>query len=166
MKRKRYVAWAAALSFLLMPSFPPAAEMEHEGHEGHEGMHGGHDTKSGELLFSGNVGPWAGEARLIEKQAYMEQSGIPAKIAARFAGERHLMLFLTDPVTGKSPPDAAGKVTIAGPDKASSSKVTLIGMGGHIGADVHLPQPGVYTFTAEIEAGGRTGSATFSHSLK
>jgi len=174
MESKRFVAWVAALSFLAMPSMLPAAEMRHEdmhgGHEemhgGHEGMHGGHDMKSGELLFSGRIGPWTGEARLIEKQAYMEQSGIPAKFAAKFAGELHLMMFLTDPMTGKSLPGASGKVTIAGPDQASSSKVTLVVMGGHIGADVHLPQPGGYTFTAEIEAGGRTGSATFSHTLK
>jgi len=171
MDMKRFVGGFAAFSILAWPTFLPAAEMKHEGmHSGHEGMHGGmhggHDMKSGELLFSGKVGPWAGEARLIDKKEHMEQSGVPAKIAARFAGERHLMLFLTDPMTGKPLPGAAGKVTIAGPDKAASSKVTLIVMGGHIGADVHLPQPGEYTFTAEIEAGGRTGSATFSHLLK
>ena len=179
MERKRFVAWVAALSFLALPSILSAAEMGHEGMHGmphgHDGMkmddhgkmnHGGHDMKSGELLFSGKIGPWTGEARLIEKQAYMEQSGVPAKFAARFAGERHLMMFLTDPTTGKPLPGAAGKVTIAGPDKAASSKVTLIVMGGHIGADVHLPQPGEYTFTAEVEAGGRSGSATFSHTLK
>ena len=174
MERKRFVAWVAALSFLALPSILPAAEMRHEGmhsghegtHGGHEGMHGGHDMKSGELLFSGKIGPWTGEARLIEKQAYMEQSGVPSKFAAKFAGERHLMMFLTDPMTGKPLPRAAGKVTIAGPDKAASSVVTLVVMGGHIGADVHLPQPGEYTFTAEVEAGGRSGSATFSHTLK
>jgi len=181
MDMKRFVGGFAAFSILAWPSFLPAAEMRHEGthsghegmhgghegmHGGHEGMHGGHDMKSGELLFSGKIGPWTGEARLIEKQAYMEQSGVPAKFAAKFAGELHLMMFLTDPMTGKPPSGAAGKVTITGPDKASSSKVTLVVMGGHIGADVHLPQPGEYTFTAEVESGDRTGSATFSHTLK
>jgi len=179
MERKRFAAWVAALSFLALPSFLPAAEMGHEGTHGtphdHGGMkmddhgkmnHGGHDMKSGELLFSGKIGPWTGEARLIDKKEHMEQSGVPAKFAARFAGERHLMMFLTDPTTGKPLPGAAGKVTIAGPDKASSSKVTLVVMGGHIGADVHLPHPGEYMFTAEVEAGGRSGSATFSHTLK
>ncbi len=166
MERKRFAAWVAALSFLALPSFLSAAEMGHEGTHGTPHDHGGHDMKSGELLFSGKIGPWTGEARLIEKQAYMEQSGVPAKFAAKFAGELHLMMFLTDPMTGKPLSGAAGKVTIAGPDKASSSKVTLVVMGGHIGADVHLPQSGEYTFTAEIEAGGRSGSATFSHTLK
>ena len=160
MEWKRFIAWAAALCIFSLPSFLPAAEM------GHEGMHGGHDMKSGELLFSGTVGPWTGEARLIEKQAYMEQSGVPAKYAAKFAGERHLMMFLTDPMTGKQLSGAAGEVTITGPDKSSSSKVTLVGMGDHIGADVRFPQPGEYTFTAEIEASGVKGSATFSHTLK
>ena len=126
----------------------------------------GHDMKSGEMIFSGKVGPWAGEARLIDKKAYMEQSGVSAKIAARFAGERHLMFFLTDPTTGKPVSGVAGEVVVTGPDKAASSKVTLIVMGGHIGADVDLPRPGEYTFTAEIESDGRKGSATFSHTLK
>ena len=180
MDRKRYVAWGALFSFLALPAVLPAAEMGHEGMPGmpadHDGMnkmddhgkmmHGGHAMKSGELLFSGKVGPWTGEARLIEKQAYMEQSGVPAKFAARFAGERHLMMFLTDPMTGKPLSGAAGEVIITGPGKAASSKVALVGMGEHIGADVTLPQPGEYTFTAEIESGGRRGSATFSHTLK
>ena len=163
MGMKRCLVWVAAFSFLALPAVQSAAEM---GHEGHEGMHGGHDMKSGELLFSGTVGPWTGEARLIEKQAYMEQSGVPAKFASKFAGERHLMMFLTDPMTGKPLSGAAGKVTITGPDKGSSSKVNLVAMGGHIGADVHLPQPGEYSFTAEIESGGTKGSATFSYTKK
>jgi hypothetical protein len=96
----------------------------------------------------------------------MEQLGMSAKIAARFAGERHLMMFLSDPLTGKPVSVTAGEVTITGPDTASSSKVSLVVMGGHIGADVNLPKPGEYTFTAEFESGGKKGNATFSHSLK
>lgn len=179
MERKRFVAWIAAISLLALPSFPSAAEMGHEGMSGmphghgdmkmgDHGMmnHAGHDMRSGELLFSGKLGSWTGEARLIDKKEHMEQSGVPAKFAARFAGERHLMMFLTDPMTGKPLSGAAGQVTITGPDKASSSKVTLVAMGGHIGADVNLPQPGEYTFTAEIESGGTKGSATFSYTKK
>ena len=67
---------------------------------------GGHDMANGEKIFSGKVGPWTGEARLIDMKAQMEQSGVSAKTAARFAGKRHLMLFLTDPATGK--PAAGG----------------------------------------------------------
>ena len=179
MERKRVVAWVAALSIFYLPSHLSAAEMGHEGMSGmshdHGGMKmedhekmmsGGHGMKSGELLFSGKVGPWTGEARLIEKREYMEQSGVPAKYASRFAGERHLMIFLTDPMTGKPLAGPTGSVTIKGPDEASSSKVALVAMGEHIGADVRLPQPGEYTFKAEIESGGTKGSVIFSHTLK
>ncbi len=179
MKRKRFVIWVAAFSVLAWPALLPAVEMTHGGMSGmpggHDGMkmyahgdmnHSGHDMKSGEMIFSGTIGPWAGEARLIDKKAQMEQAGVSAKIAARFAGERHLMLFLTDPATGHPVSGVVGEVVITGPDNASSSKVTLIVMGGHIGADVDLPRPGEYTFTAEVESGGRKGSATFSHTLK
>ena len=112
MERKRFIAWVAALSMLALPSFLSAEGM------GHEGMHGAHDhggmkmddhgmcTRArhevGRDDFLREVGPWTGEARLIDKKEYMEQSGVPAKYAARFAGERHLMMFLTDPMTGKA----------------------------------------------------------------
>lgn len=156
MGMNRLVAWIAACSILALPAFSPAAEM------GHEGMAG----KPGEMIFSGKAGPWAVEARLIDKKAHMEKSGVSAKIAARFAGERHLMIFLTDPATGKPVSGAAGEVVVKGPDNASSSKVTLVVMGDHIGVDVVLSKPGEYSFTADIESGGRKGSATFSHTLK
>jgi hypothetical protein len=161
---KKFVVWVAACSVLALPAFSSSAEMDHGGMHGMSHDHGG--MKAGETIFSGEIGPWTGEARLIDKQEYMEQSGVSAKIAARFAGERHLMLFLNDPMTGKPVPVTAGEVIITGPDEASSSKVKLVAMEGHVGADVNLPKPGKYTFTAQIESGGRKGSATFSHSLK
>jgi hypothetical protein len=164
MGMKRFAVWIAACSVLAMPAIASAAET------GHEGMHGAHHDhghmKAGETIFSGEIGPWRGEARLIEKSAYMEQKGVSAKIAARFAGERHLMMFLSDPATGKPVSVTAGEVVITGPDKDSSSKVRLVAMEGHIGADVDLPKPGEYTFAAEFESDGKKGGATFSYTLK
>ena len=89
-----------------------------------------------------------------------------AKTVAQFAGKNHLMLFVTDTATGKAAAGVSGKVAVTGPDKASTSKVTLIVMGEHIGADVTMPTPGKYTFNAEIEAGAKKGSATFPYTLK
>ena len=117
--------------------------------------------ETGEKIFSGKVGPWTAEARLVDMKAQMEKSGVSAKTAAKFAGKRHLMLFVTDPATGKPAAGVSGKVAVTGPDKASSSKVTLVVMGEHIGADVGMPTPGKYTFKADIESGGKKGSATF-----
>ncbi|HEX8043151.1 hypothetical protein [Candidatus Deferrimicrobium sp.] len=153
MGTKRFMVWAAALSILALPVFAPAAEKRP-------------DIQNGETIFAGNVGPWTGEARLVDMRAQMEQSGVSAKTAARFAGRRHLMLFLNDPSTGKPAAGVAGKVDITGPDKASSSKVVLVVMGEHIGADVGMPAPGKYTFKAEIESAGKKGSATFFYTLK
>jgi hypothetical protein len=153
MGTKRFIVWVAVFSILALPVFAPAAEK-------------GHDVQNGEKIFAGKVGPWTAEARLVDMKAQMEQSGVSAKTAARFAGRRHLMLFLTDPTTGKPAAGVSGKVDITGPDKASSSKVTLVVMGEHIGADVGMPAPGKYTFKADIESGGKKGSATFSYTLK
>ena len=153
MGTKRFIVWVAAFSILALPVFAPAAEK-------------GHDMDLGEKIFSGRVGPWTGEARLVDMKAQMEKSGVSAKTAAKFAGTRHLMLFVTDPATGKTAAGVSGRVDVTGPDKASSSKVTLVVMGEHIGADVGMPTPGKYTFKAEIESGAKKGSATFSHTLK
>jgi len=175
----RVGALVAASMFMAAPGISAAAEhdgmggmrhgdagMEMGGHGGMSGMGGDHDKKKGEKLFSGRVGPWKGEARLIDMKAQMEQSGVSAKVAARFAGERHLMLFLTDPATGKPAAGVAGKVLITGPDAASSSKVKLVMMGGHIGTNVAMPTPGTYTFEADIESVDKKGSATFSYMLE
>jgi hypothetical protein len=148
--------------------------MQHGDHAGmkmdHQGTMpakaGTHDMDMGEKIFSGKVGPWTAEGRLIDMKAQMEKSGVSAKTAARYAGQRHLMLFLTDPATGKAVAASAGKVVVTGPDKASTSKVTLVVMGAHIGADVAMPTPGKYTFTADVESAGKKGSATFSYTLK
>jgi len=153
MGTKRFIVWVAALSILALPVFAPAAEK-------------GQDLDMGEKIFSGKVGPWTAEARLVDMKAQMEKSGVSAKTAAKFAGKRHLMLFLTDPATGKPAAGASGKVDVTGPDKASSSTVTLVVMGEHIGADVGMPIPGKYTFNAEIESGAKKGKATFSYTLK
>lgn len=153
-KAVRTVVCGMALMLMALPGISAAAEP------------GGRNMDLGEKIFSGKVGPWTAEARLIDMKAQMEKSGVSAKTAEKYAGKRHLMLFLTDPATGKSAAGVSGKVVISGPDKASSSTVTLIPMGEHIGVDVNLPAPGKYTFKAEIDSAGKKGSATFPFTLK
>jgi len=174
MKMKRRFVCSAMASMLAMPVMALSAGMDHGGMpgmkmEGHAGMPakpGMHDVKNGEKIFAGSVGPWTCEARLVDMRAQMEASGVSAKTAARFAGRRHLMLFLTDTATGKAAAGVSGEVVVTGPDGASSSKAALVAMGGHIGVDVGTPTPGKYTFNARIEADGKRGSATFSYTVK
>jgi hypothetical protein len=172
--------WTAVCGAVLMLMALPgvSSAVEHGGTggrsmEGHGEMaakSGGPDVQNGEMIFSGTVGPWMAEARLIDMEALLEQTGVSPKNVARFADTRHLMLFLTDPATGNLATGVAGKVVVTGPDKASSSMVTLYVMGEHrfehIGSDVNMPVPGKYTFKAEIESGGQKGNATFSYTLK
>jgi len=173
----RTAVCGAALMLVALPGISAAEQAGMGGtqHGDHAGMKmgdagkaksGDHDMKKGEKIFSGTVGPWTGEARLIDMKAQMLQSGVTSRAAAKFTGKRHLMLFLTDPKSGKPAAGVAGKVVITGPDKFSSSNVILVVMGGHIGADVAMPMPGKYTFKAEIESASGKGSATFSYMLK
>jgi hypothetical protein len=147
----------------------PAKAMDNmtHGHGDMKGAHGGHGTeKMGEKVFSGKVGPWNGEARLVDMKAQMQQSGVSAKTIAQVGAKYHLMMFLTDPKTGKPVEGVSGTAEVTGPDKASSSKVTLVVMGGHIGADVNLPKGGKYTFRVSAEGGGRKGAVEFPYELK
>lgn len=161
-----------ALMLMALPGISAAAEpggmsgMKKEGHGGMPAKSGGQNMDMGENIFSGKVGPWTAEARLVDTKAQMEQAGMSAKTTARFAGKRHLMLFLTDPTTGKPATGVTGKVVVTGPDKASSSKASLVVMGNHIGADVGMRTPGMYTFKADIVSAGKKGNATFSYTLK
>ena len=172
------VVCGAALTLGALPGVPAAASpggmggMRQGDHAGMKGTDRGmmasavDDVNKGEKIFAGKVGPWTAEARLVDMMAQMMRSGVTAKAAARFAGRRHLMLFLTDPATGKPAAGIAGKVVVTGPDKASSSNVTLVVMGEHIGADIDMRKPGKYTFKADIESAGGKGSVVFSYALK
>ncbi|MBI5906407.1 MAG: hypothetical protein HZB86_12860 [Deltaproteobacteria bacterium] len=120
----------------------------------------------GEQVFRGTAGPWNVEARLIDMNAELARSGVSAAAIAKLSSRHHLMVILTDPKTGKTVVDVDGEVRIAGPDNTSSSRVSLVPMGGHIGSDVRLPKSGTYRFELETGGGGRNGAATFEYRLK
>ena len=165
----RAVLGMAAIGVLLAAPAKAMDNMTH-GHGDMKGAHGakgGHEMeKMGDKIFSGKVGPWTGEARLVDMKAQMEKSGVSPKALAKLPASHHLMVILTDPKTGKPVAGVAGTAEITGPDKAFSSKVTLIVMGGNIGADVNLPKAGKYTFRVNVEGGGLKGSAEFPYESK
>ena len=169
--RWRGIIGVAAVGLLLAA---PAWSMDNmsmpHGHgdmKGGHGAHGGTEMETmGDPVFSGKVGPWTGEARLVDMKAQMEKSGVSAKVVAKLPASHHLVVILTDPKTGKPASGVAGTAEDKGPDKASSSKVTLVVMGGHIGADVNMPKAGKYIFRVNVEGEGRKGSAEFPYELK
>ena len=169
MGTKKFIGWVAVLSILAIPMYAQAAE---KGHEGMPGMKmedhgkmpsGGHDMgKMGDKAFSGKIGPWNGEARIMDMKAHLEASGMKAQGA--MPNSHHIAFTLTD-AAKKPVTEGKGTVTVTGPDK-KEAKSEFMAMQGHFGADVNLPKPGKYTFKTEIESGGKKGSATFSYSLK
>jgi hypothetical protein len=167
MGMNRYFGILAAISIIALPVYVSAAEKGHEGvhgmkMEGH-GKTGSHAmAMMGDKAFSGKIGPWNGDARIMDMKAHLEASGMKAQGA--MPNSHHISLGLTDaakkPVTvGK------GTVTVTGPDKKTTTADFMV-MQGHFGADVNLPKTGKYTFKARIESGGKEGSATFSYTLK
>jgi hypothetical protein len=124
---------------------------------------GGHDmTTTGDKAFSGKIGPWKGEARVMDMKAHMAASGM--KTQGAMPNSHHIAFTLTD-AAKKPVTEGKGTVTVTGPDK-KETKAEFMAMQGHFGADVNLPKPGKYTFKAEIESGGKNGSATFPYTLK
>lgn len=180
MRAKHIVAWMAVLSSLAVSSLALADDKGHGGMSGmkmegnsgmkmggHEGMSaksGGHDmSKMGDKAFAGKIGPWRGEARVVDMKAHLEASGMKAQGA--MPNSHHVAFSLTDPKTKARVTEGKGTVTVTGPDKKEAKSEFMV-MEGHFGADVNLPTPGKYTFKAEIESGGQKGSATFSYKLK
>jgi hypothetical protein len=120
----------------------------------------------GERIFRGTAGPWSVEVRIIDMNAELAKSGVSAATIAKLSSRHHLVVILTDPKSGKTIIDTAGEVRITGPDNTSSSKASLVPMGGHIGSDVRLPKSGTYWFELATEGGGRIGTATFEYVLR
>ena len=174
----RTMVCGAALMLMALPGISAAAEhggtggMQQGASGDHGGMKmddpgkmhsGGHDMmKMGDKVFSGKIGPWKGDARIMDVKAHVEASGMKAQGA--MPNSHHIAFTLTD-AAKKPVTEGKGTVSVTGPDK-KETKAEFMVMQGHFGADVNLPKPGKYTFKAQIESGGKKGSATFSYTLK
>jgi hypothetical protein len=180
MGMKRLIVTAAFLSIVAMPALAQSAEkgqggMQGGAMEGHgtmmqgqgmqgQGMQGGHDMmKMGSQVYSGKMGPWNGEARMIDMKAQMAASGVHAQ--GTMTNTHHIAFALTDPKTKARVTEGTGTVTVTGPDK-SVTKYNISGMQGHFGADINLPKPGKYTCNVKLESGGKTGTATFHYTAR
>lgn len=175
-KAVRTVAYGAALALMALPMYASADMKGHGGMSGMGGDHGGmkmddpgkmqpggHDmSKMGDKAFSGKIGPWKGDARIMDMKAHLAASGMKAQGA--MPNSHHVAITLTD-AAKKPVTEGKGTVTVTGPDKKTSTSDFMV-MQGHFGADVNLAKSGKYTLKAEIESGGQKGNATFSYTLK
>ncbi|MEW6719681.1 MAG: hypothetical protein AB1346_04440 [Thermodesulfobacteriota bacterium] len=162
----RSAAFIAVLALLALPAAVWAADKGHEGMSGGHGdmKMGGHDMpKMGDKVFSGTIGPWKGEARIMDMKAHIESLGM--KASGPMPNSHHIALDLSDAKTNSPVKEGKGTIVVTGPDK-KETKAEFMAMQGHFGVDVNLPKPGKYSFKAEIESGGRKGTATFSYTLK
>lgn len=169
MRIRLFAVCALSLAIAVYSDAVAAAEM---GHGSMPGMSGetkseGHGmAKMGDKVFGGKIGPWTGEARLMDMKAHMAKA-MPSgmKMEGTMTQTHHIAIGLTDPKTKKAVTEGKGTVTVVGPDK-SEAKSEFMAMEGHFGADVTLPKPGKYTFKVAIESGGQKGIASFSHTIK
>lgn len=165
-----FAACLAALALAAWTGPAVAGEMGSMKMEGMSGgsAHGQGMMKMGDKVFAGKIGPWHAEARLADMKAQMEKAKASGmKMEGMMKNTHHLSVHLLDPKTKKmlDVTEGKGTVTIIGPDKKEETANFMV-MQGHFGADVNLPKPGKYVFRVQIESGGKTGSARFSHTVK
>lgn len=159
-----------AAALLALPAISTAAEMGHGSMPGMPGMgkgegHGGM-LSMGEKIWRGAIGPWKGQARLTDNKAQMEKAKASGmKMDKPMTKTHHVMVMLLDAKEMTPVMEGKGTVTVTGPDR-KPVKAALAMAEGAFGADIDLPKPGPYEFVVWIEAGGRTGSVTFKHTLK
>lgn len=180
----RYAAFFGSLIVLLAVSMPAyAGEKGHgsmpgmsggktmEGHGSMAGKNGegkmeGHGMmKMGDKVFEGKIGPWKAEGRLVDMKAQMEKSKVSKEMMAKMKHTHHVMFSIEDSAAKKQVTEGKGTVTVTGPDK-KQAKYDLVVMEGHFGSDITLDKPGKYTFSAEVESGGKKGDASFHHTVK
>ena len=177
-KAVRIAVCSTALMFMALPVMVQAADQGHGtmqgqgmgmqgqgmGMQGQGMMHGGTDMmKMGTRVYRGEMGPWHGEARMIDMKAQMNASGMQGQ--GTMMNTHHIALALTDSKTKKPVTEGTGTVTVVGPDK-SETTYNVTGMQGHFGADINMPKPGKYTCHVRLESGGKTGTSTFHYTLK
>ena len=174
MGRMRFAITAVAVVFLGYQGIAPAGTKGHEGMqgtkaevsmEGRGDMKKGDHGKKGDGIFTGKVGPWNGEARLIDMRASIEKAKASGRKMEGTMKSHHFELFLADPKTRKAVNEGKSSLTVIGPDKKEEKSV-IAALVGHFGVDVDLARPGIYTFKVAVESGGKKGSATFSHTVK
>lgn len=165
---KRMAVIGIALAVALVSGPAVAGE---KGHGSMPGMHGqgkmeGHGMMTmGDKVFEGKVGPWKAEGRLVDMKAQMAKSKVSEEMMAKMKHTHHIAFSLEDPGTKAHVTEGKGTVTVTGPDK-KQTKYDMMVMQGHFGADITLDKQGKYEFSAEIESGGKKGSAAFHHTVK
>ncbi len=148
-----------------------SGEKSMEGHGSMPGMKGeasmqGHGmTAMGEKVYEGKIGPWKAEGRLVDMKAQMEKAKASKEMMAKMKHTHHLMFSLEDSAAKKQVAEGKGTVTVTGPDK-QQAKYDLVVMEGHFGSDITLKTPGKYTFSAEVESGGKKGADSFNYTVK
>jgi nitrogen fixation protein FixH len=137
-----------------------------EGHGSMEGKMEGHGMMAmGDKVFEGKVGPWQGEARLMDMRAQMEKAKASGMKMEGMMKTHHVSVSLSDPKTKNAVTEGKGTVSVTGPDK-KTEKTGFMVMEGHFGADVTLDKPGQYSFEVSVESGKQKGSTNFSYTLK
>ncbi|MCK4537139.1 MAG: hypothetical protein KAT93_09000 [Desulfuromonadales bacterium] len=112
-----------------------------EAHQGHN-MAAGHDGMSADgkmlMLKNTSVDGVTGMAHIKDVSAAMAKMGMDIS--------HHFMLMLHDDKSGDPIETGTVAVKIKGPDGKTGNPVKLMGMQGHFGADVILPEKGAYVF--------------------
>ncbi|MDW7772600.1 MAG: hypothetical protein SCH71_06880 [Desulfobulbaceae bacterium] len=162
-------------AFLFVAAMPLGLmAMSHEDmdHQGHQSMnpkmeeHGANDQPMHEM---------AGHEEMA-MLGFKVEDGVKASAHLNDIGEamakmgmketHHFMIFFEDADSGDLIPTGSAALKIKNPDGTESGPVSLIGMEGHFGADIVLPEKGEYELTVGSKLpDGKTRQFEFKHQL-
>lgn len=172
--KKKLMLLLTLLSLALMPVATMASGDEHGAAGGHEMAEHGKGHEMGEHAMSGHE--MAEHAQMImlgDKvvdgvKASVHLNDVKAAMAKMGMKEtHHFMVMFQEDASGKALEAGTVALKIKGPDKVESAPVSLMGMGGHFGADITLAAPGQYTFTLGTKLpDGKTRQFEYSYDLK
>jgi len=155
--KTNYLLLLALLSLALMTPASMAATHEHGA------TPGGHEMamEQGQMIMLGDqvVDGVKAEAQLNDVKTAMARMGMQET--------HHLMFQFQETGTGKTVEKGTAALKIKGPDNVESAPISLMGMGGHFGADIVLGAVGLYKFTIGTRlVDGKTRQFEFSYELK
>lgn len=157
---KRHMA--LVLLFLLsLPLSALAMSHDHGGHGGQAMDHGAMAMDHGNMIMVGDdvEDGVKASAHLKDVAAAMKKAGQPFT--------HHFMVIFADQQTGQAITEGTAALKVTGPDGKTAEAIKLIGMEGHFGADVVLPQKGEYTFEVGTKLpDGKKRTFQFKQSLK
>jgi len=143
---KRFFTLTAILSMLALPLGALAMSHEKDDHGSMDSMGSMNGDMDGGMSMKGDM-IMLGEKTEDGVKAMVHLKDVKDAMAKMGMSEtHHFMVMFMDTESGEPVESGLAAVKIEGPDDYTAGPIKLMGMQGHFGADITLPEKGKYEF--------------------